>query len=148
MQAAAAHTFYRCSRREGSAIRNDGKKCRFDLRILLKVCPFLGNLVDRSERNGRNGILENSDSDIGTEPKTVTNGPRFDERQSCCYVTLRSLRTLCYVLHYALSVRCVATRAKRWGCEEAVPLRTSVCPHVGCLGGYRIHTCHMPAARA
>ena len=93
----------------------------------VKVCPFLGNLVDRSERNGRNGILENFDSDIGTEPKTVTNGPRFDERQSCCYVALRYV-TLCYVtlryvtlryvtllyeyvllLYYALSIRCVAT---------------------------------------
>ena len=54
------------------------------------------------------------------------------------YVTLRHV-TLRYVLYYALSIRCVATCAKRWGCEEAVPLRTSVCPHVGCLGGYRIH---------
>ena len=54
------------------------------------------------------------------------------------YVTSRHV-TLRYVLYYALSIRCVATCAKRWGCEEAVPLRTSVCPHVGCLGGYRIH---------
>ena len=32
-----------------------------------RVVGFLGNFADRSERNGRNGVPRNSDSDIGTE---------------------------------------------------------------------------------
>ena len=51
----------------GSRPRSDEARERRISNVTARVVGFLGNLADRSERNGRNGVPRNSDSDIGTE---------------------------------------------------------------------------------